>query len=195
MIRTFADLLSPVTPGTFFADACDRQPLHIPGDPGKFDSVMSWGELTGLLNQAALWTGQTLQLVMDKRVLPAPEYCRPGRTRDGGQAMLADLEKVRAWVKRGASIVLNEIDTLSPGVRGVAKALEGAPAATSSRTSIVRGGPVRLSIPILIPTTSTRCTSPGRSAGVFISGTSRPRSIIRRSRTWTSATTTPRRAP
>ena len=127
MIQTFADLLSPVTPETFFADTRDRRPLHVPGDPAKFEPVMSWDDLTGLLNQAALWTGHTLQMVMDKRVLPVPEYCRPGRTRDGGQAMLADLEKVRAWVKRGASIVLNEIDTLCPGVRGVAKALEGGP--------------------------------------------------------------------
>jgi hypothetical protein len=50
---TFADLLHPVGEAEFFADYYGKKFLHIEGGAAKFENVMSWEILTGILNQTA----------------------------------------------------------------------------------------------------------------------------------------------
>ncbi|HSK39189.1 MAG TPA: cupin domain-containing protein, partial [Arenibaculum sp.] len=52
------------------------------------------------------------------------DYCRPAVDREGREAMMADLEKVGTWLRRGASLVCNDIDSLTPGLKSAANALE-----------------------------------------------------------------------
>lgn len=125
-LPTFADLLAPVTPETFFAEYHGRRPLHVRGGAGKLAGVMGWKELSALLNQNSLWTSRTLELVLDTRKLEAREYCLPGPDREGRDAMLADLEMVGRWLRRGASMVMNDIDALIPELKDVAELLEEA---------------------------------------------------------------------
>jgi ribosomal protein L16 Arg81 hydroxylase len=84
---------------------------------------MSWDVLNTLLNQSGIWSPATLQLMLDTANVPGPEYCRPGRNREGQQGLVADLAKVRSWLRRGASLVLNNIDTLTPALRHLAAML------------------------------------------------------------------------
>lgn len=86
---------------------------------------MSWGILTAILNQVGIWSPATIQLLMDAAPVPVRDYCRAGRNREGQQGMMADPVKVRSWLRRGASLVLNEIDSLTPGLRALAAALAG----------------------------------------------------------------------
>ncbi|UEM03809.1 cupin domain-containing protein [Skermanella rosea] len=123
-IASLADILHPLTPEEFFRDYHGRKPLHIPGAAGKLASVMDWRTLSGLLGQSGLWSSKSLQLVLDTRILDAPDYCRPGLDREGREAMMADLDKVGTWLRRGASLVCNDIDSLTPGLKAVANALE-----------------------------------------------------------------------
>lgn len=127
MPDTFEALLAPVSEADFYRDHHGRTTLHVEGGAAKFEGVFSWDELEYLINQAAIWTGRSLFLILDNRQLPVSEYCRPGTNRDGRDAMLADIAKVRAWIKRGATVVLNDIETLTPGLRDVARALETGP--------------------------------------------------------------------
>lgn len=121
---SLADLLHPVTPEEFFAEHHGRRPLHVPGKADKFASLMSWDLLNDVLGLTSIWTGRSLQLVLDRRQLDPEEYCVPGVDRETRPALVPDFDKVRAWLRRGASLVCNDVDALTPGLRAAASALE-----------------------------------------------------------------------
>ena len=122
---SFADILSPVPPETFFADYHGRQVLHVPGAGDKFAAVMSWGKLNDLLNMTGVWSSHSFTMALDGTVIAARDYCVPALDRaTGAQVLQPDAELVTALVMGGASLVLNDIDTLNPGLAAVARALE-----------------------------------------------------------------------
>jgi hypothetical protein len=123
---SFADFLAPVTIEQFRRDHLDRAPVHIPGTPDKFADVMSWGALNRLLDMSGLWSAQSLSLALDCKIIPQEEYCRRGRDRSGRAAMLPEPTRVRRLVRQGASLLLIDVDTLSPGLRAVADLIERA---------------------------------------------------------------------
>ena len=123
----FADLIAPIGEVAFYRDHLAKTPVHIKGGAEKFKSVMSWDILTTLVNQAGIWTNASLLLVLDTKPVPPNEYCFPGVTREGRQGLLVDLDKVAAFLKRGATIVLNDMETLTPELSAVASALENGP--------------------------------------------------------------------
>ena len=113
-IDTFADLIAPVGEKEFFAKYHDKKPLHIPAPkPDKLDDVMNWSTLSAILNMTAIWSPSNLRLFLDTEAIPAEKYCRPAIDRNHQQTMQPDAEKVKSWLRRGASIVANDIDTLT----------------------------------------------------------------------------------
>jgi ribosomal protein L16 Arg81 hydroxylase len=126
MIADLAALLAPVTPERFFAEHHDRQPLHIPGNPGKFAGVLSWRGINRLLDMTHIWTSTSLKLVMDSQAVPAEAFCTRATGRDGAAVMQPDAKLVQSWIARGASVVMNDVDSLTPGLAGVSNALEAA---------------------------------------------------------------------
>jgi ribosomal protein L16 Arg81 hydroxylase len=123
---SFADFLAPVTVEQFRRDHLDKAPLHLRGTPHKLTDVMSWDALNGLLDMTEIWTCQTLNLALDRQIIAANDYCRRGRNRDGRAIQVPEPARVRHWLGRGASLLLNDIDALSPGLRAVSDLLEGA---------------------------------------------------------------------
>lgn len=126
-IQGFADLIAPLPEDEFFNSYAGKKPVHIPGAPDKFTFAMSWDHMNRILNQTGIWTPHTLQLVLDKVVLRPEQYSRAGFGRDGAQAYLVDFDKVRGLLRQGASLVLNEIETLTPGMKRIAEILSGRP--------------------------------------------------------------------
>lgn len=126
MIADLAALLAPVTPERFFAEHHDRAPLHVRGEPGKFASVLSWRGINRLLDMTHVWTGTSLKLVMDSQTVPPEAYCARTQGRDGAPVLQPEARRVREWVARGASIVMNDVDSLTPGLAAVSEALEAA---------------------------------------------------------------------
>jgi ribosomal protein L16 Arg81 hydroxylase len=126
MTLTLADLLAPVTPEQFFAEYHDRKPLHVRGGAAKFAHVLSWRQINRLLDMTHIWSGHSLQLVMDGTPVPPEQYCGRATSRDNAQVLQPEAAKVRDWVKRGASVVMNDVDSLTPGLAAVSAALEGA---------------------------------------------------------------------
>ncbi len=127
MTMTLSQLLAPLTPEQFFAEYYDRQPLHVRGDPAKFAAVLSWRQINRLLDMTHIWTSQSLKLVLDSGSIPAEQYCAPATARDLPQQLLQPVaERVREWVAKGASIVMNDVDSLTPGLASVSEAIEGA---------------------------------------------------------------------
>jgi len=119
----FADLIAPLSEETFFAEYYGKKPLHLKGAAANGARVMDFGGLNALLGLSSVWTNRSLHLVLDKKPVPKEDYCRevPGL---GGRVVQADPGKVRAWLAKGASAVLNNIDTLSAPLQAVAEALE-----------------------------------------------------------------------
>lgn len=124
-IHSFADIIAPVTEKEFFATYHDRQFLHIPApDPDKFADVMSWDIFTNMLNMTSVWSSASLGVYLDTKVIPPEQYCRLAVDRNNQQSLQPDAEKVKGWLRLGASLVANDVDTLWPGTAAAADALE-----------------------------------------------------------------------
>jgi ribosomal protein L16 Arg81 hydroxylase len=126
MTMTLAELLAPVTPEQFFAEYQDRKPLHIRGGAAKFAQVLSWRQINRLLDMTHIWSSQSLQVVLDGAPVPAEQYCGRATSRDNTPLLQPEAARVRDWVKRGASLVMNDVDSLTPGLASVSAALEEA---------------------------------------------------------------------
>jgi hypothetical protein len=126
MITDLAALLAPVTPERFFAEHHDRAPLHVRGTPGKFAQVLSWRQINRLLDMTHVWSGTSLKLVLDSQAIPPEQFCTRALGRDGMQLMQPDAKLVQGWIAKGASVVMNDVDSLTPGLASVSQALEAA---------------------------------------------------------------------
>jgi ribosomal protein L16 Arg81 hydroxylase len=126
MAYTLDDLLAPMDQARFFAEFHDKQPLHIKGGAAKFAQVLSWSGIDRLLNQTHIWSSQSLKLQMDAQPVPAEAYCIRATSRDNTPVLQPDANRLREWVAKGASLVLNDVDSLTPGLASVSEALEGA---------------------------------------------------------------------
>jgi ribosomal protein L16 Arg81 hydroxylase len=131
-ITTFSKLLDPITVDEFFADYYDKKALHIPGTPEKVEHICSWGSLNELLQQTAIWSDRSFKLALDGTTLSAGQYCEASTNRDGLRIMRPGPERVVEYLGRGASIVLDLIETLTPGLRAASEAIQ---MATGSRVS------------------------------------------------------------
>lgn len=123
---TLEALLAPMTPAQFFAEYHDRQPLHLKGAAGKFASVLSWRGINRLLDMTHIWSSHSLQVLMDGAPVPAEQYCARANSRDNQPVLQPDAARLRGWVERGASLVMNDVDSLTPGLASVSEALEDA---------------------------------------------------------------------
>lgn len=124
-IESFADLIAPIGEDVFFAEYHDKKHLHIRANaPDKLDDVMTWDTLSAVLNMTAIWGTHSLKLFLDTKPVPYEQYCRQAVDRTGAQSLQPDADKVKSWLRRGASIVANDIDTLTPGLISAANALE-----------------------------------------------------------------------
>ena len=121
-----AALLAPVTPEVFFAEYHDRQPLHVKGGAAKFAPVLGWRGINRLLDMTHAWSSQSLKLYLDGKPIAAEQYCIAALSRDAVQGMQPEARRVAEWVAKGASIVMNDVDSLTPGLASVSAALEGA---------------------------------------------------------------------
>ena len=121
-----AALLAPVTPEQFFAEYYDKQPLHVKGGAAKFASVLSWRQINRLLDMTHMWSSHSLKMYEDGVAVPPEQYCVGATSRDNASVMQPVSSKVAEWMKKGASLVLNDIDSLTPGLNSVSRALEGA---------------------------------------------------------------------
>jgi len=122
----FAELVRPLSVQEFLATVHGRAPRHFSGDDARFAALFSFAEMNRLLGMSRLWSDRTCKLVLDGQDLPPQEYCVSGHDREGRAAMLVDARRVEALLARGATVVLDTMESLSPGVRALAHALQSA---------------------------------------------------------------------
>ena len=122
-ISSLADLLHPMSPEDFRADYLHKKPLHLPGSPEKFAAVLDWSDINRMLAMD-VWTQQTLQLHLDKNRVPPGAYCMNAANRDHQPILRPDADKVQALMAQGATLLLNEVETLAPGVLALVDMLQ-----------------------------------------------------------------------
>lgn len=125
-IATLADILAPVTTEQFFAEYYDRKPLHVPGTPAKFAAVMGWRDLNRILDQTHIWSTASMKLAVEGQLIAPDQYCIRAQGRDGVEVWQPQPARVQEAIRKGASLVLNDIDSLTPGLAAVSNALEAA---------------------------------------------------------------------
>ena len=123
---SLSQLVAPMGSAEFLASVRDREPRHFPGDARRFDALFSFQETNRLLGMWPLWTDGTCKVVLDGRGVPAEEFCVRGQGRDGHPAMLADARRLESLLSRGATMVLDRMESLSPRVRDLAHGLQSA---------------------------------------------------------------------
>ncbi len=121
-LTDFAKLLEPLGAQTFFAEYYHRRPLHVAGATAKAAAIFSWRALNDILAMD-VWDPSTLQLVLDRQRIPPGAYSRNVLNRGQRQVMQPDSGKVLELLRRGASLVLNNIETLDAGVLAVAETI------------------------------------------------------------------------
>ncbi|MEZ5667970.1 MAG: cupin domain-containing protein [Alphaproteobacteria bacterium] len=122
----FAALIDPIAVPAFLAERRGKAPIHLADRTPDLSGIMSWPILTDLLNMTGIWSAASLQLALDTRPVPPEAYCRTAVGRDGGQVLQPDAARVKQFLRRGASLVVNDIDSLTPGLRALAGAMERA---------------------------------------------------------------------
>lgn len=120
---TLATLLAPLTVEEFLRDYHGQKPLHIKGAAGKFAAACDWPTVSALVSQNGIWSAASLELALEGKKLDPAAYCRPGQDRDNRASQLVDLESVRHYLQRGASLVLNDVTSLTPGIAAIARTL------------------------------------------------------------------------
>ncbi|MEK0081845.1 JmjC domain-containing protein [Benzoatithermus flavus] len=123
---TFDDILAPLGAEAFLRDYLGQQPLHLQGPPEKFRDVMNWDVLNRLLGMTTIWAAPSMLLVLDKEQIQPPAYCQPAPGRDGGTVLRPDPARVKQFLAKGATLVLNDIDQLTPELSAVSRAMEQA---------------------------------------------------------------------
>ena len=123
-ITTFSKLLDPITVDEFFSDYYDQKALHIPGSPEKVAGICSWDSFNDLLQRTAIWSDRSFKLALDGTTLAASQYCEAAANRDGMRVMRPVPERVVEHLGKGASIVLDLIETLTPGLRAASEAIQ-----------------------------------------------------------------------
>jgi ribosomal protein L16 Arg81 hydroxylase len=135
-ITSFADLLAPVPVEEFLDKTKGRKWQHIEAPPERVDGLFAWAQLSQLLNME-VWNHQNLLLVQDTQPVPPQAYCRQRVDRSGQRQFVPDPQMVQQHLARGASMVLNEIETLVPGILAIINAFTDGLGAKSSANAYI----------------------------------------------------------
>ena len=123
---SFEAIVAPLGAQRFRDEYLGRRPLHLEGPPDKWRRTMDWDVLNSLLGMTTVWSQNSLLLFMDKQPVPFTSYASAAPGRDGGQVLRPDPARVKGLLAQGATLVLNDIDQLTPELSAFARAMEEA---------------------------------------------------------------------
>ena len=122
-VPTFRDLIAPLDAEAFFGRHYRQAPVYVPGDDEKFAAVFSWSVLNDLLRMSTIWSDHNCEVSKDGAALPPEAYCFQGANRDNVKAWKPDFAQVRAHMRGGATMTLNFLERLTPGLRSLSQSL------------------------------------------------------------------------
>jgi bifunctional lysine-specific demethylase and histidyl-hydroxylase MINA len=123
---SFDAIMEPLGGRRFLSEYLGKQPLHLEGAPGKWQEVMSWEVMNRILGMTSVWSQNSLLLMLDKKPVPVASYTYTANGRDGGPVLRPDPVRVKGLLAQGATLVLNDIDQLTPEMSTFCRAMEEA---------------------------------------------------------------------
>jgi len=116
----FDDVITPVSRGSFIAEFWNKSFLHLPGQAGRFQSLLTWDELNSILEQD--WLKQpVLRLFQDGSPVVESRYMK-----QVGTGSRLDAGGLTACLSQGATLIVSYIGDLAPRIRGLAESCEEA---------------------------------------------------------------------
>jgi hypothetical protein len=134
------DIVAPLGVDAFFAEYVGHRPAHLTGVTAAL-AVPGWPELADLLNMSALWSAETLVVLLGGEPVAAERYCEPATDRDLQQVQRPVAARVLALQDAGAVVVARHIETLSPALKRITAVLESGFGARVSGELHVQRGP------------------------------------------------------
>lgn len=107
----------------FLAQVYGRTYRHVPGEPGRFSGFLRWNDLNALLTHHRLEPPR-LRLSIDGETLPQHSYTVPVTTRRNTVWHQLRPAELHRHLADGATLVLDAVDELHPGVGEFARQLE-----------------------------------------------------------------------
>jgi len=114
-----------LTPEEFIAlqEAIQSQsPFWATGKRNRFSNFFSMKNFEDLVNQSGIWTPDRFEIYLDAKKMPPHNYFSQMSTQGPPKNKLFEMG-LQQFLDRGASIVLNDIDTLTPGLKTLRKML------------------------------------------------------------------------
>ena len=119
---SFKQLLAPMDVDKFLSKFYQNKPLHIKGEPKRFDSLFNWERLNYILNMNQQWDAPRMRLIRDGQPLPPTVFSRPVVDEAAGNVLRAVPALVSKHLADGATINLNEVEQLDENLAAVSRA-------------------------------------------------------------------------
>jgi ribosomal protein L16 Arg81 hydroxylase len=119
----FDQVIAPLKRETFLAETWEKSWLHLPGAADRFAGLLSWDELSALLENTRL-APPHIRLSQDGRILEADRYIHtpPG----AGHVPRIDPGRLMALLSDGATLVLHGVEEIVPRIRALSESFRDA---------------------------------------------------------------------
>lgn len=102
----------------------NHKPFLASGKRDRVAEFFSMAEFSELVNQTGIWTPERMEVILDTRKVPPPGIFTQMPVLNGVRYRLQG-ERLQKLLDRGASVVLNEIESLGPGLRRLGGSIAG----------------------------------------------------------------------
>lgn len=122
MIRSFGDLIAPLSAEAFLADHQQaKRPGLFRADPRRFDDALNWRTFGDLLNDVARWDSKYRFKVFGADSGEA-WFTKPNPLRINRPTL--DLTAVGRYISNGHTCVLRDVESFTPGLQAISSAIE-----------------------------------------------------------------------
>jgi hypothetical protein len=118
--RNLTGILKPREFEEFAVAREEQKPYLATGQRARFSNFFTMKTFESLVNQTGFLTPERLEVMLDTKKIPPPQYFEQIQVMTGQKIRLLN-ERLQALIDRGASVVLNDIDSLSPGAKSLRK--------------------------------------------------------------------------
>ncbi|OJX11112.1 MAG: hypothetical protein BGO77_03325 [Caedibacter sp. 37-49] len=120
---SFEDIILPLNLSQFLKDFFDKKHFHNQGISDRFKHLLTASQLMEFIKISPLWNEANLKLYHQGHTLPSHQYCKPSATLTQPSELRPDDALVQALLAKGATLVANDIGSLTPGLREVCSRL------------------------------------------------------------------------
>lgn len=107
-------------------DLClkNQRPYLLTGNRSRISKYFSMKDFEALVNQTGVWMPDRLQVFLDSQQVP-PQKLFEQLPLQKGTRYRVDNDTLRELIKRGASVVLNDIDSMTAGLKSLRNSISG----------------------------------------------------------------------